>query len=683
VRGGIGLPEANLPANPRLVEVPVKPQKEAYNVRFSVNRSAMKKSLDTIINVVIGTAGHIDHGKSTLVERLTGIHPDRLPEEKARGLTIDLGFAPLTLKSGHRVGIIDVPGHERLVKNMVAGATGIDIVLLVVAADDGVMPQTREHVSIMRLLGLEQGIVVLSKIDMVEPDLRDLVKEDIRETLKGTFLESAPLVEISSVTGEGLDALLQVIHAKVLDLKPKDTTGIFRMPIQRVFSSKGFGTVVTGVPMRGKAVIGDTLEIVPLAKKGRVRGIHAYREATDMARAGHSSAINLTDIDYREVHRGMVLTQPGYFRGATMFEARFEYLASNRRPLAHQAAIRLHVGTIEALGNIYLLEKKVLEPGEEAFVQFRLEEPIVAAPGDRFVTRLHSPLETIGGGEILDQSRWRLKTGKSHVLETLREKEAALGDPKKFVANAVLASGYDVITDRDVAVRCGVPLEEAKAILASLEAEGEVRPASRAGISLSTRRLQEARAETLRLAEQFFRENPRKLFFDKIQLRQSLGAHEVFFQDLLAGMEAEDLLSEAAAGQLRFRDHGPRLKPQDEEIRLEILTALKQSLFTPPSPAEIAQKRGREPRVVEEIALLLHEEGEIVKLADDVFVHREALDEAKRRFRDHLEKQKTMTASDAKTLLGSTRKYSIPLLEHFDREGFTVRKGDLRELKRS
>ena len=370
----------------------------------------MKKNLDTIFNVVIGTAGHIDHGKSTLVEKLTGIHPDRLPEEKARGLTIDLGFAPLTLKSGQRIGVIDVPGHEKLVKNMVAGATGIDLVLLVVAADDGVMPQTREHVSIMDLLGLTEGIVVLSKIDMVDSDLRELVKDDIQETLRGTFLENAPVVELSSVTGEGLDKLLDVIHARIAILKPKETSGIFRMPIQRVFSSKGFGTVVTGVPLRGTTVLGDTLEVVPLGKKGRVRGIHAYREATDMARAGHSSAINLTDVDYREVHRGMVLTQPGYFQGSTMFEASLKYLASNTRPLPHQTSIRLHLGTVEGLGKVYLLEKKTVEPGEEAYVQFRLDEPIVAAPGDRFVLRLHSPLETIGGGEILDQSRWRLKT---------------------------------------------------------------------------------------------------------------------------------------------------------------------------------------------------------------------------------------------------------------------------------
>jgi selenocysteine-specific elongation factor len=642
----------------------------------------VKKNLDTIINVVIGTAGHIDHGKSTLVERLTGIHPDRLPEEKARGLTIDLGFAPLVLKSGKRIGIIDVPGHERLIKNMVAGATGIDLVLLVIAADDGVMPQTREHVAIMELLGLEAGIVVLSKIDMVDDDLRELVKEDIRDTLRGTFLAGAPLVEVSSTTGAGLDDLLGAIHAAVEALKPRDTTGIFRMPIQRVFSAKGFGTVVTGVPVRGQAAIGEALEIVPPGKRGRVRGIHAYREATDLARAGHSSAINLSDIDYREVHRGMVLTQPGYFRGAAMFEATFRYLPSNQRPLAHQSSIRLHVGTLEALGKVHLLEKRALEPGEEAYVQFRLEEPAVAAPGDRFVVRLHSPLETIGGGEILDQSRWRLKTGKAHILEALREKEEALGDPRRFLANAVHAAGYETVPERDLALRCGLPVEETRTLIEALVTGGELRRASRAGSLLSARRLDEARAEALRLAEAYFREHPRRLHFDKLQLRQALGAEEVFFQDLLRALEAEGLLVEEAGGKLRFRDFGPRLQPEDEEIRREVLAALIESPFTPPSPAEIAEKSGRAPGAVEEIAALLAEEGEVQRVAEGVYFHRSAIEEAKRKLREHLETAKTMTAADAKNVLGSTRKWSIPLLEHFDREGFTLRRGDLRELKK-
>ncbi|MGH2627998.1 MAG: selenocysteine-specific translation elongation factor, partial [Anaerolineales bacterium] len=368
----------------------------------------MRKNLESIHNVVIGTAGHIDHGKTTLVEKLTGINPDRLPEEKERGMTIDLGFARLQLPGGQRVGIIDVPGHERFVKNMVAGATGIDLVLLVVAADDGVMPQTREHLEIMSLLDLRHGVIAVTKIDLVDPDLRELVVEDVRETVKGTFLEGAPVLPVSAATGEGIDRLRQALYDAVGRIRPRDAAGVFRMPIQRIFSSKGFGTVLTGIPVSGQVAVGDSLEVVPLGKTGRVRGIHAYQEATDLARAGHSSAVNVTDIEYREVHRGMVLAHPGYFRGTRMVEARFRYLARAARPIETLTAIRFHTGTAEILGRIHLLEGKRLSPGETGFVQFRLDEPVVVAPGDRYVARLHSPMETIGGGEVLDRSRFRL-----------------------------------------------------------------------------------------------------------------------------------------------------------------------------------------------------------------------------------------------------------------------------------
>lgn len=641
----------------------------------------MKKNLETILNVVIGTAGHIDHGKSTLVERLTGVHPDRLPEEKARGLTIDLGFAPLLLRTGHRVGIIDVPGHERLVKNMVAGATGIDLVLLVVAADDGVMPQTREHVAIMELLGLEEGIVVLTKIDMVDQDLRELVKEDLQDALRGTFLETAPVAEVSSITGEGIPELLELIHQKVAHLKPRETTGIFRMPIQRVFSAKGFGTVVTGVPVSGHTQLGDTLEIVPLERKGRVRGIHAYGEATDLARAGHSTAINLTDVDYREVHRGMVLTESGYFRGSTMFEARFRYLATSKKPLASRTAIRLHVGTAEGLGRVHLLEDRQLEPGEETWVQLRLEGPIVAAPGDRFVLRLYSPLETIGGGEILDRSRWRLKAGKAYVLESLKEKEAALDSQLKLLQSALDSAGFEAVHEKDLALRAGLPLEEARTLIQELVSTGTARPATRPGHVLSTSRLEEARRSVEEDARRFFAKNPHRLFHDKPLLRQAVKAGDLFFQELLATLTTDGLLVEQPGGRLKFRDFGPRLSPEDVRAREAILAALEAGGFTPPAPEEVAKSAGLPLKTVTGLLVLLEQEGEALNLAVDVHFHRKTLEEARRLIREHLLVHKTMTAADARNILGSTRKYMIPLLEHLDKEGFTVRKGDLRELR--
>jgi selenocysteine-specific elongation factor len=643
----------------------------------------MKSNRTSIFNVVIGTAGHIDHGKSTLVEKLTGINPDRLPEEQARGMTIDLGFAPLTLRNGLRVGIVDVPGHERLVKNMVAGATGVDIILFVVAADDGIMPQTREHLTILQILGHQHGIVVVTKIDAVESDLRELVKEELKETLKGTFLEHAPVAEVSSVTGEGYPALLDTIHAEIEKVQPRQETGVFRMPIQRVFSTKGFGTIVTGIPVAGSVRIGDVLEIAPLGKTGRVRGIQAYKEATDMARAGHSTALNVTDVDYHEVHRGMVATEPGYFHAAEMFEATLLYLPGNRRPLLHQTAVRLHVGTAEVLGRVHLLEAKRLEPGEESYVQFRLEEPVVAAPGDRYVLRLHSPMETIGGGELIDRSRWRLKSGKSHVVEGLREKEAALGDRKRFLLQAVVSEGYSAVPEKDLPLRCGLPPEEARELLSELVAEGKLARASRAGSVYATQVLEQAVAEARRHAASYYASHPHRLLMEKAGLRQALRCQEVFFQDLVSALEARGEATSERAGQMRWRDFGPRLSADAEEKRQAIASVCRERKFTPPAPAELAEERGWDAETTETLYQLLEEGGELQKLAEGIYLHREAMEDARSRIRQHLEQKGSMTASDAKNLLGSTRKYSIPLLEQLDREGLTVRRGDLRELRKA
>ncbi len=641
----------------------------------------MRKNLESIRNVVIGTAGHIDHGKTTLVEKLTGINPDRLPEEKARGMTIDLGFSRFRLPDGMRVGVIDVPGHERFVKNMVAGATGIDLVLLVVAADDGVMPQTREHLEIMTLLEMKHGIVAVTKIDLVEPDLRDLVVEDVRGTVKGTFLEGVKIVPVSSQTGEGLDELRGGLHALIAGIKPRDAGGVFRMPIQRVFSSKGFGTVLTGVPISGQVALGDSLEVVPLGRNGRVRGIHAYGEATDLARAGHSSAINVTDIDYKDVHRGMVLAQPGYFEGTLMVEARFHYLHRRTRPLPHLSAIRFHTGTAEILGRIHLLEGKRVDPGENVLVQFRFDEPAVVAPGDRYVVRLHSPMETIGGGEVLDRSRWRLKSGKAFVLDGLRRKEQAVGSRKDSLLNLFAESGFGALSDKDLAVRSGLPREEAMAMIQEILAAGDILPASRPGFFISRDRLHEAKIRASALAEEFFRANPRRLLMEKTYLRGRLNAHEVFFHDLLAALESEKIVIPVRGEHLRWADHRPRLGPRESQVRDRLLAALRSAPLSPPSPEDVAQADGLDLDLARSMTRLLIEEGEAVEVAENVILSRDAIEEARRLLREHIEKEGALTASHAKTLLGSSRKYIIPLLEHFDREGFTLRRGDVRVLR--
>jgi selenocysteine-specific elongation factor len=455
------------------------------------------------------------------------------------------------------------------------------------------------------------------------------------------------------------------------------------MPIQRVFSSRGFGTVVTGIPVGGQASVGDALEVVPLGKKGRVRGLHAYGEVTDLVRARHSSAVNITDIDYREVHRGMVLTQPGYFRSATMFEASFHYLPLNRRPLLHQAPVRVHVGTAEILGRVYLLEKKTLDPGEHSFVQFRLEAPLVAAPGDRYVVRAYSPLSTLGGGEILDRSRWRLKTGKGYVIDQLQEKADAVKDLNKFVTTATYSQGYDATTEADLARRVGLPPQELKTCVGELEGTGALCRSGRGGLILSQARLDEARSEVLRFAEQRFNESPRSRYLEQALLRQRLSAHEAFFQHLIQGLQQEGVITDTRDGRLAFRDYGPRLSATEATLKDDLTRALEGGGLSPPSPAELAATNDWSSDVTEELARLLVDEGEIVQLAEGVYLHRRSLEKARSAIQTHLESQGSMTASEAKNLLGSTRKYVIPLLEALDREGFTIRRGDVRELKQT
>ena len=635
---------------------------------------------DKIFNIVIGTAGHIDHGKSSMVERLSGIDPDRLPEEKSRGLTIDLGFAPLTLRNGMRVGIVDVPGHERLIKNMVAGATGIDLVLLVIAADDGVMPQTREHLTIMQILGLNHGMVVITKIDTVEEDFLELVEEDVRETLEGTFLENSEIVRISSITGEGFDQLEEKLNTLVEKVRPRETSGIFRMPVQRVFSPKGFGTVVTGIPVSGATKLGDTLEIVPLGEKGRVRGIQAYKEQAETARAGHSAAINLSDIDYRQVYRGMVLTQPGYFTGSKMFEARLHYLPDNHRVLKHQTTIRLHVGTAELIGKVYLLEGKILEPGQEAYVQFRFEEPVVAAPGDRYVLRLHSPMETIGGGEIIDSSKYRLKTGKDFIIDTLRSKNDALADARDFLQHQLDKAGFNAVSETDLARQAGLKNEDTLELLESLIEAGLACRTSRGGQLVSGTQLRSGREAAVKAAADYFEQNPMRRLMEKAVLRQKIGCSDVFLQEMIARMQADGEVENAKTGHLRWRDLGPSLSAEEEKTLEEITSACIEGGATPPSPGGLASEHGWNAEKTTDLFDLLDEEGVLQKIADGIYFHRDAIEEIRQVMRKYLEENEQITAGDAKNLIGSTRKYSIPLLEQLDREGFTTRKGDYRVL---
>ena len=363
--------------------------------------------------VVMGTAGHIDHGKTQLIKTLTGIDTDRLKEEKERGITIDLGFAHLTYEDGTEVGVIDVPGHERFVRNMLAGVGGIDLVMLVIAADEGVMPQTREHLAICQLLRVKEGLVALTKADLVDEDWLELVSEDTREFLKGTFLEGKPIVPVSAKTGQGIDELKRVLQALVARVPPKQLEGKFRLPVDRVFTIRGFGTVVTGTLFSGTIRVEDRIEIYPKGIEAKIRGLQVHNASVPEAVAGQRTAINLQGIDKVELERGDVLGHPGEFAPTFMLDAVLQHLSDAPRPLRHRARVRLHVGTSEIMGRVILLDRDELAPGEEAYVQLRLEEPAIVLPRDRFVIRSYSPVQTIGGGMLLDAQPAKHRRGEA------------------------------------------------------------------------------------------------------------------------------------------------------------------------------------------------------------------------------------------------------------------------------
>lgn len=645
------------------------------------DQSLMKIDTAPIYNVIIGTSGHIDHGKSSLVRKLTGIDPDRLPEEKERGMTIDLGFAPCYLKNGQKVGIIDVPGHERFIKNMVAGATSIDFVMLVVAADDGVMPQTREHLSIMKLLGIRRGMVVVTKVDMVDKDMVELVIEEVKDLVKGSFLEGAPICPMSVVSGDGWDAFWEELNAQIAALPAKEVSGVFRMPIQRVFSAKGFGTIVTGVPISGRAAIGDTLEILPHERKGRVRGLQAYHCDVEEIKAGHSSAINLADVRHENVIRGNVVVTPGYFRPGTMVNARFKYLPEAHGPLKDQMPVRLHVGTAEILGVVVLLDRKEYFPGEEGFVQIRLEEPVVCAPGDAYVLRIQSPMITIGGGRVISVGSEKLRRMRPEVTEALAREEKALPDPKAWIEFLVEQSGVEPKTPSALDVATALTRPRVDAALAALREAGRVvfladgdRLLHRAGVDAAIERLRQC-------LSRFHNENPLRIGPDKQTLRNLAALDpQVFDLALEEGLKQKRVTEENAL--YRLPERHMKLSMEVQKLAERIEGILKEARFVTPRPDELSQQTAARPDDVGKVLRLLTEMGTLVKAADDVYFHKDCVEEAKELVVKQIREHGEVVSASFRDQIGTTRKYIIPLLEHFDAIGLTVRDGNRRVLKK-
>ncbi len=635
-----------------------------------------------IVPIVIGTAGHIDHGKSTLVKALTDINPDRLKEEQERGMTIDLGFARMTLDDGRVVGIVDVPGHEKFIRNMVAGATGIDLVVLVVAADDGVMPQTREHLSIMQLLGVSRGFVALTKIDLVDAEMVELATEDVSDFLKGTFLEDAPIFPVSAETGAGMEALEAHLRRMASEIEPRPATGVFRMPIQRVFTVRGFGTVVTGIPVAGEIGPGDLLEIVPAGLRGKVRGIQAYGQSAERARAGHSTAINLSDVGHSEVQRGMVAAAPNFYAPIRMVGARLTALPSLARPITNRMSIRMHTGTADVSGELVLLDADELNPGETALVQLRMKEPTVCAPGDRFVLRLLSPAITLGGGVVLEESRYRLKRFKDFVLSELSHQEASLGSPLTLLESILARRGMEACTALELSTAVKRPTQEIESYLGELIADGRVAAPGDSGRFLHVDRLAEALVSLRAVLEKWFAENPTRQLIDLRDLRTLVSFEPDFLSLLIAELTALGEVEALPGGRLKSLRHGSKLKPEQEALVQKLMACLEEKPFQPPARSDLPEALKVSGKVAYPILDYLVDSERVVHIGGDMYLAASAIDRAREAIVKSFERHGHLEIPDLRDELGTTRKFLIPLLEYFDAQGVTIRQGAHRVLKK-
>ncbi|MBI3924174.1 MAG: selenocysteine-specific translation elongation factor [Armatimonadetes bacterium] len=624
---------------------------------------------------IVGTAGHVDHGKSTLIRALTGTETDRLPEEKERGLSIDLGFAHLELPGGVSAGIVDVPGHQRFLKNMLAGVGGYDLGMLVVDAQEGVMPQTREHVEILQVLQTRSGMTAVTKIDTVDPEFLELVEEDLRDYLRGTFLDGKPIVRVSAVTGEGLDPLKATLGKLLSELEPRDQTAPFRMPVDRSFIMSGFGTVVTGSLWSGTLRKGDRVEILPLGLDTRVRGLQVHGREVDEAVAGQRVAVNLAGVEPGQVTRGQVIAPPGLMSPAERLDVRLEVSPQLDRPVKQRAPVRFYAGTRECLGHVHLLEaKERLLPGENALVQLVLDEPAVVRTKDRFVVRDFTSSYTLGGGTVLELAGGKHRRGDSQLLQRLQNREEG-GTLQALLSDLERAQG-GVRSPKDLARDLQLPADEVEALVEQLIREGEViRLARWLALAGPARLLEERFASVLRQLQDAA---PHRLGWRREELLKLVGSdrpklsEQVMAESITSGklQERSALISTA--------DHQPRLDPTQQAAVDKILGTLRDAGFSPPAWKELSATVAPPAWRVAETYLL--ENGEVVKLAEGLFLSRETLEEGKRLLRAHIDKHGGVTPSEAREVLGSTRKYVIPLLEYYDQVHFTQRKEDVRVL---
>ena len=625
-------------------------------------------------SVIVGTAGHIDHGKTALVKALTGIDADRLEEEKRRGITIDLGFAFLE-EGGVRFGFVDVPGHERFVSNMLAGAAGIDVLLLVIAADESIKPQTREHFDICRLLGVQRGVVALTKSDLVDSDTLELVRLETEEYLRESFLEKAPVVSVSAKTRAGLEELKKALHLAASSGAAKDASRYFRLPIDRAFAMKGFGSVVTGTLISGSVGTGDEVELFPDGERLRVRGVQSGGKAVERATPGQRTALNLAGIEHTALKRGMVLTTPGKFRKTRRVDARLVLLASARK-MKQGPRVHFHAGTAETIAEVFFHGQKELQPGGGVFANLKLQDEILVLPGDRFIVRQFSPVMTIGGGTVLDPlaRRPRLRdTGRIAYLETLEQgnREEILS---AMTERATLGLGYEEIVGRTAWMH-----SEIRDAAWKLSDAGRVKIVSAEPLVLISERVfAEVRRKILDKVEKFQKENPLLPGILREDLRASLGkrVRAETFRAALEELAAQKKL-DAAAELVKKAGSEITLQPEEAKAKDAMEAAFASAGLQVPSLKEVLAKLAIEPKRAERLLQILLREKTLVRVSPELIFHRQTLAQLKDRLANFKKSMgERISVPNFKELSGITRKYAIPLLEYLDRERVTRRAGD-------
>lgn len=632
-------------------------------------------------HIIVGTAGHIDHGKTTLIRALTGRNTDRLKEEQERGISIELGFTYFDLPSGKRVGIIDVPGHEKFIKNMLAGVAGIDIVLLVIAADEGIMPQTTEHLAILDLIGVDKGFVVLTKADLVDEEWLDMVKEDIKEGLAGTFLENAPIIPVSSVKKTGTDEVINLIERLSIEIEDKQVDDMPRLSIDRVFSIQGFGTVVTGTLLSGLLKIGDEVEIFPKGEIGRIRSLQVHGNSTDTAYAGQRVAINLAGVKRDEIDRGDVIAPKNSMKPTYMLDVKVKLIKSIDRTINNRTRVRLYIGTKEVLARIILLDKDELNPGEECYAQLRLEEPIVAKRGDRFILRFYSPMFTIGGGEILEPNPNKKKRYDEAAIEELKLKEK--GDSKDIIEKIILDNSRTFPTIKEISTSTAMLDDKIMKDVLKLKEEGKV------VVFNLTKDLHvihidyynDLKSKILDHLESYHKKYPLRLGMLKEEIRSKyLGNIKPLVGERFIDLLIEEGHVEQQKENIYIKGFEVQYNEMQKAIKEEIINKLNASGFTPPKIDELIKSISYEEKEVEEVFLSLVNNGDIIKLNEDVYFYGETLKESTSLIIDHLNKKTYITVAEFRDMLNTNRKIALALLEYFDQIKLTRREGDKRSL---